>query len=297
MKKNGLIKRSLGERVFEVFNIVFMILLCMVMLYPMLYVAFASLSDAASLTKHSGLLLAPIHANIEAYKYVAKNPMILRGYLNTIIVVVCGVTVNLILTSIGAYFLSRKNVKLQKPIAKLIIFTMYFSGGLIPFYFTVRDLGLENTYLALILPVAISTYNLIIMRTSFASIPVSLEEAAKIDGAGHPTILWKIVLPLSKSIIAVMIMYYMVSHWNSWFNAMLFITDRKKFPLQLILREILIQNDTSNMTQMVGVGEQSMIGETIKYAVIIIATIPILCIYPFVQKYFVKGVMVGAVKG
>ena len=138
---------------------------------------------------------------------------------------------------------------------------------------------------------------MIIMRTSFESIPTSLEEAARIDGAGHMTILCKIVLPLSKAVIAVIIMYYAVSHWNSWFNAMLFINDRKKFPLQLVLREILIQNDTSNMMQMVGIGEQSMIGETIKYAVIIVSTVPILCIYPFVQKYFVQGVMIGAVKG
>lgn len=298
MKKNRtLIKRSLGERIFELFNILLMMLLCMIMLYPILYVLFASFSDAAELIKHSGLLLKPVGFTTQAYKFVAKNPMVLRGYANTLIVLVCGVSLNLVLTSLGAYFLSRKNVKLKRPITLMIIFTMYFSGGMIPLYFTVKDLGLLDSYLAMILPVALSTYNMIIMRTSFESIPTSIEEAARIDGAGHMTILCKIILPLSKAVIAVIIMYYAVSHWNSWFNAMLFINDRKKFPLQLVLREILIQNDTSNMMQMVGIGEQSMISETIKYAVIIVSTVPILCIYPFVQKHFVQGVMIGAVKG
>ena len=298
MKKNKtLIKRSLSERVFELFNILFMLFLCMIMLYPILYVLFASFSDATELVKHSGLLLKPVGFTTQAYKFVAKNPMILRGYANTLIVLISGVLLNLVLTSLGAYFLSRKNVKLKRPITLMIIFTMYFSGGMIPIYFTVKDLGLIDSYLALILPVAINTYNMIIMRTSFESIPTSLEEAARIDGAGHMTILCKIVLPLSKAVIAVIIMYYAVSHWNSWFNAMLFINDRKKFPLQLVLREILIQNNTSNMMQMVGIGEQSMISETIKYAVIIVSALPILCIYPFVQKYFVQGVMIGAVKG
>lgn len=217
--------------------------------------------------------------------------------MNTIFVVVVGVFINLIMTSLGAYFLSRQNLRYQKIVMVMIIITMYFSGGMIPFYFTVTGLGLQNSLWALILPTAINTYNLIIMRTSFMSIPYSLEESAKLDGAGHFRILFFIVIPLSKSILAVMLLYYAVANWNSWFNAMLFLDDRSKFPLQLVLREILIQNDTTSMTQGVGGVDINAVGETIKYAVIVVATLPILCVYPFIQKYFVSGVMIGAVKG
>jgi putative aldouronate transport system permease protein len=179
----------------------------------------------------------------------------------------------------------------------MIVVTMYFNGGLIPFYLTVKALHLDNSYLALIFPVAINTFNLIIMRTSFASIPDSLEESARIDGASHFNILFRIIIPLSKATIAVMILYYSVGHWNSWFNAMIFIRKRELFPLQLILREILIQNDTSNMSIGVDAMDRESVAESIKYAIIIVATLPILTIYPFLQKYFVKGVMIGAVKG
>ena len=172
---------------------------------------------------------------------------------------------------------------------------MFFSGGMIPFYFAVKNLGLDGSLWALIFPSAINTFNLIIMRVSFASIPDSLEESARMDGAGHLTMLFRIVLPVSKATLAVICLYYAVSHWNAWFHAMLFLNDREKYPLQLILREILIQNDTSSMVT--ESAEQGYIGETIKYAVIVIATVPILCIYPFLQKYFAKGVMIGAVKG
>ena len=178
-----------------------------------------------------------------------------------------------------------------------IVLTMYFSGGLIPFFLTVRSLKLDNTLWALIIPTAISTFNMIIMRTAFASVPDSLEESAKLDGAGHIRILVKIMVPLVFPTIAVLILYYSVGHWNSWFNAMVFLRDRSKYPLQLILREILIQNSMENMTMGVEMDDKEMISETIKYAVIIVSTLPILCLYPFIQKYFVKGVMIGAVKG
>lgn len=291
------IKRSVGERVFEVFNILLMAALCVIMLYPMIHVLCASFSSPDKISGYSGILLWPKGFSAGAYKLMSKNPMVLRGYINTIFVVVVGVTLNILLTSFGAYFLSRKGVLLKKYIMMMIVFTMYFSGGIIPFYFTVRALGMENSLAALIIPSAISTFNLIIMRTSFAAIPDSLIESAMLDGAGHFKILFKIVMPLSKAVIAVMVLYYAVGHWNAWFNAMLFLSNRKLFPLQLILREILIQNDTSSMTQNIGVGEQSMVGETIKYAVIIVSTVPILCVYPFIQKYFAKGVMIGALKG
>ena len=178
-----------------------------------------------------------------------------------------------------------------------IIFTMYFSGGLIPSYLNVKSLGLDNTLWALILPNAMSAYNMIIMRTSFASIPDSLEESAKLDGANHFIIMCRIVIPLSGSIIAVIILYYAVTHWNSWFNAMIYLRDRTKYPLQLVLREILIQNDAGNMLDDFKALEQGSVAETIKYATIVVGTLPIMAVYPFLQKYFVKGVMIGAVKG
>lgn len=179
----------------------------------------------------------------------------------------------------------------------MIIITMFFSGGMIPFYFSVRELGLEDSLWSLILPSAINTFNLIIMKTSFMSVPESLSESAWLDGAGHLTILFRIILPISMSTLAVIGLYYAVAHWNAWFNAMLFLKDRRKFPLQLIIREILIQNNMSEMADGADVAGKAFISETIKYAVIVIATLPILCVYPFIQKYFTKGVMIGAVKG
>ena len=291
------IKRSLGEHIFEKFNIAFLILLMFIMVYPVWHVLCASFSDGNQIVGYSGLLLFPRGFTVQAYKMMAMNPMIIGGYCNTIFIVVVGVSINIILTSVAAYFLSRKDVFFRNHLMLMIVFTMYFSGGLIPFYFTVKDVGLTNTLWALIIPNAISTFNLIIMRTSFMNIPDSLDESAKLDGAGHFTMLFRIVLPLSKAVVAVMVLYYSVAHWNAWFNAMLFLENRKLFPLQLVLREIVIQGDTSSMTQNISSGDKLSIGETIKYAVTVVATIPILCLYPFVQKHFAKGVMIGALKG
>jgi putative aldouronate transport system permease protein len=267
------------------------------MLYPMLYVAFASLSNPNDFMEHQGLLLAPAGFSTSAYHAVFRNPMIGRGYLNTMFILIVGLIINIIMTSFGAYFLSRKNIVLKNIIMFLIVFTMFFSGGLIPFYFTVKSLHLDNTLWALILPAAINTFNLIIMRTAFASIPDSLEESAKLDGAGHFTILFKIVLPLSLPTIAVMVLYYGVAHWNSWFNAMIFLRNRELYPLQLVLREILVVNNTDSMTLGGSTADKEQISETIKHAVIIVATLPILLLYPFLQKYFVKGALIGAIKG
>ncbi|MBQ4110025.1 MAG: carbohydrate ABC transporter permease [Clostridia bacterium] len=291
-------KESFSRKLFLLFDAIIMILLMVVCLYPMLYVVFASFSDSAKLMANTGLLWKPIGFNTAAYKAVAENPMILSGYGNTLFILFFGVIINITMTSLAAYFLSRKNkIMLKGPIMALMIFTMYFSGGMIPIFLTVKNLGLYNSLWGVILPGTISTYNLIIMRTSFMSIPANLEEAAFLDGAGHLTILWHVVLPLSKAIIAVMVLYYGVGHWNAWFNASIYLNDRSKYPLQLILREILLQNDVSNMAQNAGSAEIYSVAESIKYAVVVVATLPILCIYPFLQKYFVKGVMIGALKG
>lgn len=292
-------KTTIQQKVFQIFNNVFLILLSLIMLYPMWHVIMASFSDSGELMAHRGVLLAPLSANINAYKLMSKNPMIFRGYINSIIILVTGTILNVILTSLGAYVLSRRNLYWKKFLSLMVIFTMFFSGGMIPLYLVVsKILMLGDTFFAIILPTAVNTYNLIIMRTAFESLPESLEEAAQIEGAGHWSILFRIVMPLSMSTIAVIILYYATGHWNGWFNASIFMKTRTKYPLQLILREILINNDTANMS-MGGGGADDMMGisETIKYAVIVASTIPILCVYPFLQKYFVKGVLVGAVKG
>ncbi|MEN6315101.1 MAG: carbohydrate ABC transporter permease [Clostridiaceae bacterium] len=291
------VQDNASRKIFNVFNILFMLFISVITLYPMLYVIFASFSRPSDFMMHQGLLIKPLGFTTEIYRMVFRNPMILRGYLNTIFIVVVGVAINIFFTSIGAYFLSRKNVMLKKIVMFLIVFSMYFSGGLIPFYFTVKELGLDNSLWALIIPGAIGTSNMIVMRTAFMAIPDSLSESAEIDGASHFSILFRVVIPLSLPTMAVMVLYYGVGHWNSWFNALIFLRKREMFPLQLILREILITNTTMDMSIGVDAGDQELVGDLIKYAVIVIATVPILCLYPFLQKYFVKGIMIGALKG
>ncbi|WP_127540040.1 carbohydrate ABC transporter permease [Paenibacillus illinoisensis] len=285
------------DRIFTIFNYTFLILLVIVTLYPLLYVLFASLSDSAQLLANKGLLWKPVGFSLEAYKSVLANPGIATGFRNTLFILVFGVIVNLFMTALGAYVLSRKNVMWNKVFMFFIVFTMFFGGGLIPLYLVVKGVGLLDTLWSTILPFAISTFNLIIMRTSFMGIPDSLEESAKIDGANHFTILFRIVIPLSMPVIAVMILYYAIDKWNGWFYASVFIKSRELFPLQLVLREILIANSTESMSAGASAGDRFQIGETIKYATIMVATIPILCIYPFLQRFFVKGVMVGSLKG
>ena len=292
-------KRSIGSKIFDIFNHIFMIGIILVTLYPMYYVLVSSLSNSNSLIGTRGLVLFPKGLNIASYKAVFSNPNIFTGYRVTIFVVVVGTVLSIITTAIGAFLITRKTFKARKALSYMMVFTMYFSGGMIPTYLMVyKYLHLGDSLWALILPMLVSTYNLLIMKANFESIPDSLEEAAKIDGAGDILILFRIILPLSMSVIAVMVLYYGVAYWNSWFNAMMYLRTRTKFPLQLILREILISNDVTSMD--VGnssVGDRYSIGESIKYATIIVATAPILCLYPFIQKYFVKGVMIGAVKG
>lgn len=290
------IKRSKGEKTFQVFNYMCLSLIIVICFYPVWYVAMASFSNSNLLTQHSGLLFKPAGFSVDAYKKVFQNPMISKGYMNTLFILLFGVIFDLIMTSLGAYFLSRKRVMFKKPIMLFIVFTMFFSGGMIPFYINLRELHLTNTLWGLIVPFMINTSNLIILRTAFESIPESLIEAAQIDGAGHLRILSTIVVPLSKAMLAVMVLYYGVSIWNSWFWASAILRNREMYPLQIILREILLSNDTSSMTAGTSAMDTEAIGMTIKYATIMVATIPILCIYPFLQKYFTKGTMVGAVK-
>jgi len=291
-----MIKTTPGEKIFNVFNVLVLTALALVILVPLLNVLFASFSDPVLVMKHEGLMLHPYGFTGAAYKAVAKDPNILTGYRNTLFVVVVGTSLNILLTVIGAYVLSRKNVLWNPLITMLIVFTMYFQGGTIPFYLTVRAVGLDGSIWSLIIPTAMNTFNLIVMRTAMASVPDSLSESAMIDGASHTRILFSIMVPLCQATIAVIVLYYAVTNWNAWFNAMIFLRDKKLYPLQLILREILIQDDTTMMTAGAE-GDLGMISETIKYATIVVATAPILCIYPLLQRYFVKGVMIGAVKG
>lgn len=274
-----------------------MVMVMLVTLYPVMHITFASLSKPVLVVQHSGLLLYPKGFNFDAYISVFKNPMITLGFSNTLIYVIFGTAVNLMLTSLGAYALSRKDLYWKNIIMLIIVFTMFFSGGLIPFYLTVTHLGLLNKRLALIIPSAINTTNLIIMRTSFKTIPDGIEESATMDGANDFTILFRIVLPLSLPVVAVMTLFYSVSHWNSWFNAMIFLRNRALYPLQLILREILILNSTESMVTDISATEKEPVSETIKYATIMVSIVPIMMIYPFLQKYFVKGIMIGALKG
>ena len=291
------IKISFGERVFRILNTVFMVFMIAVTLYPFYYVLMGSLSDGIQLVGYRGPLFKPLGTTLNAYRSVFKNPNILTGYRNTVIIVLVGTTLNVIMTSMSAFLLTRKSFAIKNFLAYMMIFTMYFSGGLIPTYLVVFNvLGLGDSLGALILPTLISVYNVIIMRSNFAAIPQGLEDSARIDGANEFVIFSRIIMPLSMPIIAVMILFYGVNHWNSGVNAMIYLRTREKYPLQLVLREILLSGTADQMAGSSG-ADQYALGESVKYATIIVATVPILAIYPFIQKYFVKGIMVGAIKG
>jgi putative aldouronate transport system permease protein len=289
--------KSTGERIFEFFVYIFLALLSIVAVYPFLYVLLASFSNPTLIMRHRGLLIWPQGYSIAAFVAVFKNPNILSGYQNTAFNVVVGTFLNVFLTSLAAYALSRKTLMMRGLIMKIMVFTMVFQGGMIPAFLLINKLGLFNSRWALLLPVLINTYNFIIMRTAFSAIPDSLVESARLDGANEFVILFRVVFPLSLPTIAVITLYYAVYHWNAWFNASIYLRNRDLFPLQLILREILIQNDVANMTTGSAAADAVPIGETIKYASIIVSTLPILLAYPLLQKYFIKGVMIGAVKG
>ncbi|MFC4778699.1 carbohydrate ABC transporter permease [Paenibacillus sp. GCM10023252] len=289
--------KSISERAFHIANYALLAFLCIITIYPFYYVLVASISEASLFAEHRGLLLGAKGFSLEAYRLLFNNPMIATSYMNTLFYVIVGTALNLIFTSLGAFALSRKNVMLRDPMMMIITFTMFFSGGLIPTFLVVNDLGMYDTRWSLIVPVLVSVFNLIVMRTAFLGIPDSLEESAKMDGANDWTVFIRIIIPLSTPVIAVMILFYGVAHWNSYFSALIYLRDRDLYPVQLILREILILEDVNNMTTSVGISDKEFISNTIKYAAIIVVSTPVLVIYPFLQKYFVKGVMVGAIKG
>ena len=282
------IQIPLGERIFYIADDALMILLCVLILLPLIHVVAGSFSDGAAYMSHSGLLLWPLKPTTAAYESVIANQNIWTGYRNTLFIVIVGTLLDMLFSLVAAYVLSRKKYMLKSFFNLMVVFSMYFSGGMIPFFLVVKGVGLYKSIWALILPSLINVFNLVIVRTAMTGVPDSLEESAQLDGAGHLTILLRIITPLILPSVAVVALYYAVSHWNSWFNAMLFIKDRKLYPLQLVLREILILSDTD---------EGYVMSETIQFATIVVATIPILCVYPFIQRYFVKGIMVGAVKG
>ncbi|MGI6337093.1 MAG: carbohydrate ABC transporter permease [Eubacteriales bacterium] len=293
------IKLSAFDRVYIGICYAFLILALVIILYPLIYVLSASFSTPSYVASGS-IYLFPKGFTLMAYREVFKDTRILTGYRNSIIYTVLGVFVSITLTMIGAYVLSRKQLPGRNIIMGLFVFTMYFSGGLIPTYLLIKNLKMTDSLWVMIIPFAISTYNLIIARTFIQNtIPDSLTEAATIDGCSNIGILTRIVLPLSKAIIAVLIIYYGVAQWNGYFTALIYLSGAEKQPLQIILRDILIKND---MSQMVGSAESTsseyiMLIEVLKYAVAIVASVPMLILYPFAQKYFTKGVMIGAIKG
>lgn len=304
-KTNKIGKYKPSNIAFNIFNYSFLAFLTLLCLYPILHVVFASVSDPTELISHRGILLKPVgEMTFSGYQLVFQDKSVLRGFLNTLVYVVVGTAVNMVFTICGAYALSRKELLLKGPIMLLITITMFFGGGLIPWFLLMRDMGLYNNLAAMVLPTALNTWNMIILRTGFQAFPYELEEAAHIDGASQAKILLQIILPLSKPVLAVIFLYYLVGNWNSWFNAMVLLKDRELYPLQLILKEILVMNDTSmsSVGSAGGVSINSVQGATayrelVKYCVTVVATIPILCVYPFLQKYFVKGVYVGSIKG
>ena len=299
-KANKNSRLTKGDIIFEIVNCIFLGIISCIILYPLIYVVSASISDPMSVTAGK-MILWPVDMTLENYGEVFKNDNIMRGYRNSLIIMFGGTTLNIVMTILAAFPMTRKDLWGRNVIMKLMTFCMFFGGGLIPTYLMVgKTLGLMNNWLALILPGAISVYNMIIMRTFFmTSIPYELHEAADIDGCSPFMTLIKIILPLSGPIIAVMALYYGVGHWNSYFSALLYINKEDIQPLQLYLRKVLTANNTQSLMEM-GADEAAraaMRAETIKYAVIVVSSIPMLIIYPFVQKFFVKGVMIGAVKG
>ena len=292
-------KRSPSRIIFLVFLYLFLGLMALVFILPVWHVIMASFSEAKVLATHTGLVGVPLgEPTLGGYKIVLSSPNILTGYANTAFYVIVGTTISIVMTIIGAYCLSRKSFQYRNRFMLIISFTMLFNGGMVPTYMVVRNLGLYNSRWAVIIPSAISVFNLIIMRTGFMEVPASLEESAKLDGASEWTIMFRIIVPLRKATIAVILLYYAVGIWNSWFPAMIYLKDREKFPLQLILREILLLNDTSVMTSSADAVKNAQLErKLVKYCTIVVSTVPILCFYPFIQKYFTKGVMIGAVKG
>jgi putative aldouronate transport system permease protein len=288
-----LYKKKCSDRIINFGIVSLLILLCLATIVPFMQVIAISLSPP-EIASQSGLHLFPTKVVFEGYYRVIKHALIWKAYGNTIVRTLLGTALSVSLTLLGAYPLSKKYLPHRNLWTGIIVFTMYFSGGLIPSYLLVKNLKLMNTLGALILPGAVNTFNLIVTRNFLMTLPESLEESAKIDGAGDLTILIRIILPLSTPIIATIALWYGVGHWNSWFDCMLYINDSTKFVLQYVLRLILMEGQTEDLssdTQII------LSTETMKMATLMVATLPIICVYPFLQKYFVKGMLVGSLKG
>ncbi len=296
-----MIKESLGDRVFNFINLVLLTAFFLVVLYPLYFVVIASISDS-QLVSTGRIVLLPRGINFEGYIRSFQNSLIMTGYRNTVFYTVVGTLFNLFLTLPAAYALSKKDLVGRGVLMGLFLFTMYFSGGLIPTYLLVKDLKLINTWWALIVTSGISAYNLIIARTFFATgVPADIEEAAAIDGCSRFRLFVLIVLPLSKALIGVLALYYGIARWNTWFTGMIYLDSRSMAPLQLILRDILIENQQINMDD-TGTGADAeqlrlQLAALMKYCLIVISSLPVLAVYPFLQKYFNQGVMLGSVKG
>lgn len=295
--KRTKISTSPADKTFDIMNYIILTIALLLVSYPLYFIVIASISDPSAV--YAGkVVLFPQGFTLDGYKRILEYESFFTGYRNTILYTLVGTAVNVVITIPGAYALSRKDLVGRNVIMMGITFTMIFSGGLIPSYLLVLDLNLYNTMWALILPVAVSAWNLIVARTFFQqSIPDELLEAARLDGSDNFRFFFSIVLPLSKSIIVVMILFYAVSHWNSYFNAMIYLKDVDKQPLQLILRSILFENSLGDMVEDAAtLAAQQKLGDLIKYGVIIASSLPLMILYPFLQRYFIQGVMIGAVK-
>jgi putative aldouronate transport system permease protein len=285
-----------SEKVFQVINYIVLTLISFMMLIPVWHVFMFSLSNPNSVFG-GGLFFLPRDFSFAAYRVVLRDPLIGGAYLNTIFVVIAGTIVNLLFSFLISYPLNKKDLKGRSVIQYLIFFTMLFSGGMIPKFLVVKSVGLLDSLWALIIPGAVSTYNVFVLRNFISTIPESLSESARIDGAGEFYILWRIIVPLSKPALAVLGLMYGVGHWNSWFDCIIYINTTAKYTLQPILRQILFAMGSLQFFAYDPDLAAGAMPEVVKMAVIMVATVPILCVYPFLQKYFIKGIMLGSVKG
>lgn len=298
VRKKQRIGQTRMDRVFDVMNYAILTLCFLLVAYPLYFIVIASISDPVDVNA-GRVILYPVKTTLDGYKRILEYKSFFTGYRNTLIYTGVGTLVNMVLTVPAAYALSRKDLVGRNGFMMMIAFTMIFSAGLIPTYLHIRDLNLIDTMWALILPGAVSTWNLIVARTFFQqTIPDDLLEAAQLDGASNLQFFLQIVLPLSKSILAVLVLFYAVSHWNSYQNALYYITSDDKRPLQLVLRSILFENTMGDMVEdAANLAAQQRLGDLIKYGIIIASSLPLLILYPFLQRYFIQGVMIGAVKG
>lgn len=287
------------DRLFIVINYFLLSLSAIIVLLPLIYIVSASFSDPNAVI-NGKVWLFPVHPTLRGYRAVFKNPKIMIGFANSFFYMIAGTIVNIVVTVCCAYPLTRKEFPARNKIAALIVFTMYFSGGIIPTYLLVKNLGLINSRWSMILPVALNPWNMILCKTFIAnSIPDELYEAASLDGCSPSGYLIHVVVPLAKPILAVLVLYYGVNHWNSYFNAMIYLKDQRLYPVTLFLREILINStvDPSMLADASAAQAAQGLTELLKYSVIVVASVPMLILYPFIQRHFVKGVMIGAVKG